>query len=120
LAIADIARIVLPTALRIVNPLLKSLPLNLMGDVEIDLHNASPLLSKHLFKFPNVTIAASPNVLGNQILDPGDQNILVVASIPDANFTLSRTCQMTSPEVVVLFLHAGGNLEAGYLNPGRI
>ena len=97
LSVGKIAGIMLPTPLRIIDPLLQSLTLNVMGDMQIEFKDSRSLVNQHLLKIANMSITLLPHFLADKVFDPRYQNVFVMATVPDANLAPRRTRVMATP-----------------------
>jgi len=126
-SLLDVGLAKLPVLLRLVDPRDKALALLVFGQVEEEFDDARAVGVQVLLQVDNRTIAITPNpfvgmsrvrdVLGFKDFGvyAGDQHLLVVGSIEDADLSARREVPRSAPKEVVLQLGGAGVLEAEHL-----
>ena len=78
------------------------------------------LRGQDLLKGVDLVVALRPDRFGDQVVDPHDQNILVLRAVEDADLALARGFLMDPPEEIVRQLVFAGRLEGNDLAALRV
>jgi hypothetical protein len=107
----EIAEPELPALLRIVEPGLEALALFVAVDVEEELEDRRSFLAEQALEGVDLVVAARPDSLRGDVMDPDDEDVLVVRSIEDGDLALAGRSLVHAPEEVVSRLDRCGHLE---------
>jgi hypothetical protein len=102
----------LPLPRRVVEPLLEALELLVFRDVEEELHDRRVVLDQELLEVVDQCISSRPHVLGHEVVNANDEDILVVGAIEDGDLAERRRMRMDAPEKIMRAFLVRGLLEA--------
>src|SRR6266446_478597 len=74
----------------------------IVAHMQIELQNNHVILSQQALKVVNGGIAATPNLLWQQVMHAHDQHVLIVGAIENANDTSTWSDPMHTPEEVMV------------------
>ena len=110
----------LPVACRILEAFGETGELRVAIDVQVKLEDRGLVLGQQRFEFVDPAVAPCPGVLVDQLVDPGDQHVLVVRPVEDGDFAASWGVGMDAPEKIMGVFLRRRLLEAGDARSLRI
>ena len=116
LALVHVGRVVLPVLLRPVEACGQSRLLLVARDVQHDLDDGGAGLRHGLLERVDLPVASTPGCRRHQVVDPCDQDVLVVRAVEDTDLARWRQDLADAPEEGVLQLLPGRCLERGVAN----
>src|SRR6202042_1826714 len=131
LAFTDVAGGELPVLLRPVDPAQETGPLLFPGQVEEHLDDPDAVVGQVAFPVVDLPVAARPDVAGAALrrqflavedlpVHPGDEHLLVVGTVEDADLAARGQGPGVPPQVVVPEFNRGWLLEAGHPDALRV
>src|SRR5579871_4724677 len=107
----------LPVLRRVVDPLLEAPPLFLGAHVEEELQHRRALVDELALEGVDRAEPGRPDRRGHEAMDPGRQDILVVAAVEDHDLPLAGRPPVDPPEEIVGLLLRGGGPERAHAHP---
>ncbi len=120
LALGQVGHRELPALRGVVVARLEPLALLVLRDRQEELHDGGAVLGEGALELVDLVEPLGPHTLGHEVVDPDDQDILVVRAVEDPDLALARDRLVHPPQVVVGQLVAARDLEAGDRAPLRV
>jgi hypothetical protein len=111
LALAEVGGIEFPVLVGVVETGLEAASLLVAGDVEEELEDDDVVIDEEVLELVDVVEALADDFGGNQLMDAGDEHILVVGAVEDADHSTGGNRGVTAPEEVVTGFERSGNFE---------
>ncbi len=111
LALFEVGQREFPVSRRILDAGFEALLLLFPADVQEEFENGDAVLRQYLLEVVDLPIAPVPDLLGNQIVHPDYQDILVMRAVEDSNVAAVGNGFVDAPEKIVRQFLAGGGFE---------
>ena len=113
-AVVEVGAPELPRLRGLVEACLEPLALLVLRDVEEHLDDGRALVRQQALELADVPVATPPHRFRNELLDPGDADVLVMGTVEDPDLAASGAGGVHAPEVVVLELRLARRLERNH------
>jgi hypothetical protein len=113
LSLANVGIGELPVFFLVVDTGLEAAGLLFARDVKVELKNEHVVVGKHALELVDIFKALIDDVNGDDFVDSGPQDVLVVGAVEDADHAAGRDLLVDSPEEVVAGLEGRGDFELG-------
>jgi hypothetical protein len=94
-------------------PQLETGQLLFLRHVQKELHNHDPFVDEQFLEVVDLLIAGPPDAPRRQLVNPPNQNVLIVGAVEDRHFSFGGRVRMHTPEEIMGEFGCRGLLERG-------